>query len=86
MTATTCQPPTDFAPGAPTYSFRRGGRVVTCTAPVDWPAALDACGLRFRFEADGRRLADNAPAALYVADEGSRLWFCDGDGYTDAPN
>jgi len=70
----------DFRIGPPTYQHRRtDGRVVCCTVPVAWPPALLAGDEWFRFKAEGHRLADRTPAALYGSDAGSWLWYCDGE-------
>jgi hypothetical protein len=71
---------TEFRTGTPTYPLRRpDGRVVACTVPVDWPPALLAGDETFFLEAEGYRVADRRPAALYGSDAGSWLWYCGGE-------
>lgn len=74
----------EFRIGTLAYQHRTtGGRIVTCTVPVNWPPALLVGGKAFRFEVVGYRASDRRPAALYRSDEGSWLWYCDGEGVGD---
>lgn len=76
---------TEFRTGTLTYPLRRpDGRVVACTVPVNWPPALLAGDETFYFEAEGYRIVDREPAALYGSDAGSWLWYCRGEGF-DVP-
>jgi len=72
----------DFRIGTLTYHHRTtDGRVVGCTVPVDWPSALQVGDETFLFEAQGFRIDDRSPAALYGSDVGSWLWFCEGEAF-----
>jgi hypothetical protein len=72
----------EFKIGILTYRHRTtDGRLVTCTVPVDWPPALVVDDEWFRFEAEGYRVGDRRPAALYGSDAGSWLWYCDGKAF-----
>lgn len=70
-----------FTFDTPHRARRTDGTVVPVTVPAEFPPAVEADGLLFRFERHGYRVADGAPAGFYVADEGSTLWLCDGRGH-----
>lgn len=73
---------TGFRTGTPTYLLRRSdGRAVACTVPVDWPSALLVRDETFFLEAEGYRVTDRRPAALYGSDAGSWLWYCGGEAF-----
>jgi hypothetical protein len=73
---------TEFRTGTLTYPLRLpDGRATACTVPVDWPPALLVGDETFFIEAEGYRVADRRPAALYGSDAGSWLWYCEGEAF-----
>lgn len=70
---------TEFKTGPLTYHHRTAdGRVMACSVPMDWPPALLVGDETFRLVREGYRVGDRRPAALYMSDAGTWLWYCDG--------
>jgi hypothetical protein len=48
---------------------------------VDWPRSLRVNGETFRYQREGYRVGDKAPAARYASTADSKLWYCEGLAY-----